>query len=245
MSNQNGAATSTRFVSQLKGQKGVADALRALLQEELESMGYGVPVVSLRFEIEWPDAAKVKAEVATKSHAMDGRKRPDVFILDLAHPALDRLPMYQQLSEANGARIIVLNVSDGHTTQPFAHTVYLDEVRAVFQNGLSVFEREKKVFSNDTLSIDFFTREVKLGDDLVQLTPTEYSLLDQLASNVGRAMTQQELLLRVWGPEYSDAISTLKVHIQHLRRKLQDDPEDPHIIATERGIGYKFIAKSS
>ena len=83
--------------------------------------------------------------------------------------------------------------------------------------------------------------EVRLDGELIRLTPTEYNLLQQLAQSAGKLVTHRELLVKLWGQEYIDATDYLKVHVLHLRRKLGDDPNSPTMIATERGIGYKFI----
>lgn len=97
-------------------------------------------------------------------------------------------------------------------------------------------------FSNGRLTINFDGREVRLDGNLIRLTPTEYNLLQHLAQNVGKLVTHREMLSKLWGQEYVDATDYLKVHVLHLRRKLGDDPSNPTMIATERGIGYKFIA---
>jgi two-component system KDP operon response regulator KdpE len=83
---------------------------------------------------------------------------------------------------------------------------------------------------------------VRLDGNLVRLTPTEYNLLQHLAKNAGKLVTHRELLAKLWGKEYVDATDYLNVHILHLRRKLADDPANSSVIATERGVGYKFIA---
>ena len=101
-------------------------------------------------------------------------------------------------------------------------------------------ESEEEPFQAGKLHIDFSRREVLVEDQTVKLTPTEYQLLYHLVKNAGRVMTHRTLLGRVWGREYVDETNYLKVHIQHLRQKLGDDPSDPSMILTERGAGYKF-----
>ena len=92
------------------------------------------------------------------------------------------------------------------------------------------------------MRIDFASRAVTIRERQVRLTPTEYSLLFQLANNPGRPVSHRDLLLKVWGPEYETATEYLKVHVQHLRRKLMDSADDAKIIATERGVGYRLVA---
>ena len=113
--------------------------------------------------------------------------------------------------------------------------------RSVLRRGQKQATAEA-VFANGRLEIDFDGREVRIDDRLIRLTPTEYNLLQHLAQSPGKLVTHAELLTRLWGHEYTDAADYLKVHVMHLRRKLDDDPTDPSIIATERSMGYRLIA---
>lgn len=215
-------------------------------------------VVSLCFEIRWPEMTVLTAEngaIGIESFKNEG---PDIVILDLGLPDMDGLDVFRKLKEVDeDIHIIMLTVrdqakdivrglevgADDYITKPFNQMEFLARVRAVMRRGQSGFGEQDKTFSNGVLAIDFLTREVTLGNDVIKLTPTEYSLLYQLANNPGRPVSHRDLLLKVWGPEYESATEYLKVHIQHLRRKLMDSPEDPKIIATERGVGYRLIAK--
>jgi len=114
--------------------------------------------------------------------------------------------------------------------------------RSVLRRGTMQQTANEQSFSNGRLTINFDGREVRLDGNLIRLTPTEYNLLQHLAQNVGKLVTHREMLSKLWGQEYVDATDYLKVHVLHLRRKLGDDPSNPTMIATERGIGYKFIA---
>ena len=88
--------------------------------------------------------------------------------------------------------------------------------------------------------IDFAAREARLRGEVVPLTATEYKLLYHLVRNAGRVLRHETLLAKVWGREYVDEIDYLRVYIRRLRRKLEDDPEQPRYILTERGTGYRF-----
>ena len=87
---------------------------------------------------------------------------------------------------------------------------------------------------------DFSHDEVFLGEQLLNLTPTEYRLLYHLVKNAGKVIPNRMLLGRVWGRGDLENTDYLKVHIKHLRQKLGDDPTDPRYIVTKRGFGYKF-----
>lgn len=90
--------------------------------------------------------------------------------------------------------------------------------------------------------MDFAAREVRLDKERVPLTATEYKLLYHLVRNAGRVLPHETLLAKVWGREYIDEIDYLRVYIRRLRRKIEQDPEHPRFILTERGVGYRFRA---
>ena len=98
---------------------------------------------------------------------------------------------------------------------------------------------------DDRLTIDFDRHEVWKDGEKVQLRPTEFRLLYHLASNPGVVMTHETLLSRVWGPEYRDASHYVRLYINYLRQKLEDDPANPRYILTERGVGYRFADRVS
>jgi two-component system KDP operon response regulator KdpE len=94
---------------------------------------------------------------------------------------------------------------------------------------------------DDRLSIDFQRHEVWVEGELVKLRPTEYRLLYHLVDNAGWVMPRESLLSKVWGPEYRDEIQYLRLYINYLRQKLEQNPADPKYILTERGVGYRFV----
>jgi DNA-binding response OmpR family regulator len=110
--------------------------------------------------------------------------------------------------------------------------------------GLNVTDEERP-FIAGKLSVDFGRNEVLLSGRPVKLTSTERKLLYYLIRNEGRILSHESLLAKVWGDTYVDARDLLRVHIQHLRQKLEDDTEIPKIIVTEHGIGYKFTRPSA
>src|SRR5215217_5350437 len=97
------------------------------------------------------------------------------------------------------------------------------------------------VKADERLSIDFERREVIVDGQKVQLRPTEYRLLYHLASNPGAVLSHETLLSRVWGPEYRDASHYLRLYVNYLRQKIEQDPSNPRYILTERGVGYRFV----
>jgi two-component system KDP operon response regulator KdpE len=95
-------------------------------------------------------------------------------------------------------------------------------------------------FTAADLTVNFESQEVRRGDQSIPLSATEYRLLYQLVRNAGHVVPRETLLARVWGDEYRDQTDYLKVYVSRLRAKLEDDPERPRFILTERGLGYRF-----
>jgi two-component system KDP operon response regulator KdpE len=94
---------------------------------------------------------------------------------------------------------------------------------------------------DDRLKLDFNRREIWLDDELVQLRPTEYRLLYHLVQNAGWVITHEQLLTKVWGYEYRDEPHYVRLYINYLRKKLEENPANPKYILTERGVGYRFV----
>jgi two-component system, OmpR family, KDP operon response regulator KdpE len=132
--------------------------------------------------------------------------------------------------------------ADDYVGKPFRAIEFMARVQSVLRRAQSnpYAVGEEKPFQHSTLLVDFTKHEVFLGDRQVRLTPTEYQLLYHLTKNAGKVLTHRMLLGRVWGREYLDETNYLKVHIKHLRQKLEDDPSEPRYILTERTVGYKF-----
>ncbi|MBI4297669.1 MAG: response regulator transcription factor [Chloroflexi bacterium] len=214
-----------------------------------------VEVVSLTFEMRWPEAVTVSANDGTSGIDMVEIESPDIIILDIGLPDMDGFEVCREIRRFSDAPIVMLTVrdkeadivkglqlgADDYVTKPFKHIELLARVQAVLRRAqMEPVSAEEAPFRTGKLYIDFSRREVMVENQQVKLTPTEYQLLYHLVKNAGRVMTHRTLLGRVWGREYVDETNYLKVHIQHLRQKLGDDPSDPTLILTERGAGYKF-----
>jgi two-component system KDP operon response regulator KdpE len=96
------------------------------------------------------------------------------------------------------------------------------------------------VFETDNLKVDLTRRQVKVGDEEISLTPTEYDLLRILVQNAGRVLTHHQLLRQVWGSTYESEAHLLRVNMSNLRRKIEPDPTRPRYIITEPGVGYRL-----
>lgn len=177
---------------------------------------------------------------------------PDLILLDLGLPDDDGQNVLVQLRAWYHNPIIILSVksseaeivkaldhgANDYLTKPFRTQELLARIRTALRN-LNTNQNEP-ILSFDSISIDFTSRVVKVNDEIVKLTATEYTLLVLLIKNEGRVLTHQYLLREVWGPSYSDQTQYLRVFIAQLRKKLETDPNRPKHILTESGIGYRF-----
>ena len=143
-------------------------------------------------------------------------------------------------------RVVGLEIgADDYVTKPFSPLELLARIRAVLRRtDLLPQARGSVGFRSDDLSINFESQEVQKSGHTVALSATEYRLLTQLVRNAGHVVPRETLLARVWGDEYRDQTDYLKVYINRLRAKIEDDPERPRFILTERGLGYRFTRPS-
>ena len=213
-------------------------------------------VVTLTFEMRWPDSTIVSAPDGDTGVAMVDTENPSLVILDVGLPDMDGYAVCHEIRRFSDVPIIMLTVrdkeadiikglqlgADDFVTKPFRPIEFMARAQSVIRRSQSTpySGDDERPFQHNNLRVDFNRHEVFLGDKQLKLTPTEYQLLYHLTKNAGRVMTHRTLLGRVWGREYLDETNYLKVHIKHLRQKLDDDPAEPRYILTERTVGYKF-----
>lgn len=215
-----------------------------------------VEVVTLTFTLRWPDAEVLHATTGTQGIEFARAESPGIIILDIGLPDMDGFQVCDQVRRFSDVPIIMLTArhdevdkvrglelgADDYITKPFSHLELLARARAVLRRSESqVPAAEGPPFVAGPLRIDYASREVTVEGKLVKLTPIEFGILYHLSRNENRVLTFRTLLAKVWGREYVDEVDYLKVHIQHLRRKLGDDPDNQPMIVNERGVGYKFV----
>jgi DNA-binding response OmpR family regulator len=204
-------------------------------------------------------------EVETATDGLQALERiervdPALVLLDVMMPGMDGFAVCQRVREFSTVPIMLITArgqdqdkvkgldlgADDYLTKPFSVEELLARVRAVLRRAqfradeASLGRAATAVIGE--LTIDYAQRLVKLADEEVALTPTEYRLLAYLAQNVGRVITQDLLLERVWGADYVGESHMLQVNMNRLRRKLEVDPAHPRYLKTKVGIGYLLVA---
>ncbi len=185
-------------------------------------------------------------------HAFDANA-PDLVLTDLSMPRADGFALITAIRAKAHTPIIVLSVrgddsdkiraldlgADDFVTKPFSVAELLARVRAQLRRTAAA----AKTLAFDGLSIDLERRRVMQGEKEGHLTPTEYSLLELLATNAGRPIFTDHIIGRIWRDAPGTTADTVRVHMSALRKKIEPDPSSPRYIVTEPWVGYRFIAE--
>ena len=177
----------------------------------------------------------------------------DLIILDIMMPKVDGVQVCRHIREWSDIPIIILSArgdendkvkclelgADDYLTKPFGIAELMARINTAFRHrGDASVAPAQSSFTCDGLEINFAKRRVTVKGKEITLTPTEYSLLQQLAVNSDKVLTHSMLLHSVWGTEYSSEKEYLRVFVGRLRRKLEPDPKNPRYIHTIPGVGY-------
>ena len=181
-------------------------------------------------------------------------EKPNLIILDLGLPDIDGLELLRRIrNRQEGLPVVVLSSrgdeagkvaaldlgADDYVTKPFGMDELLARMRAALRHQLQV-HGERPVFHVDELSVDLVRRIVKMGDKDVKLSPKEYDLLRLLVQHAGKVLTHKFLIGELWDETVDP--QHLRVYVRQLRQRIEPDPERPHYILTETGIGYRLRA---
>jgi two-component system KDP operon response regulator KdpE len=192
------------------------------------------------------------AETKEQALAMLGSRPPDALVLDLVLPDGSGFEVCQEVRRFSSLPILVLSAvgderekvraldagADDYVTKPFGTDELLARLRAVMRRSADPGAgAELKI---GRLVIDVLDRRVLRSGEEVHLTPIEFDLIRVLAQHRGRLVTHRQLLQEVWGPEYGDETHYLRVHVAHIRAKLELDPSRPEYLITEPGVGYRL-----
>lgn len=184
---------------------------------------------------------------------MAEKETPDLIILDVMMPGMDGWRVCQLLRKKSKVPIIMLTAKDqeidklrgfrlgvdDYVTKPFSFAELAARAGAVLARVKSK-QSISRIFTSGDLSLDMERRRLTIRGEIIELTPTEYRLLDILVRHAGRTVPSEKLLKDVWGTEYGNETEHVKHYIWSLRKKLEADPGNPQHILTERGFGYRF-----
>ena len=180
---------------------------------------------------------------------------PDLVLLDVMMPGMDGLEALRQVRTFSSTFVILLTAraeeidtlvglevgADDYITKPFSPREVMARVRAVLRRDRAGLVDDRVVLAFDRLTLDLDGRLVEADGRPVELSSLEFDLLAALAEAPGRVYSRAQLLARVWGGDFFGDERVVDVHIRGLRSRLGDDAAFPHLIATVRGVGYKFV----
>lgn len=202
------------------------------------------------YDIDLATSGEIGLEVAAA-------KKPDIVIVDLGLPKISGLEVIRSLRHWTRVPIIVLSArdtevdkigaldagADDYVSKPFGMGELLARIRAALRRVTPT--DESPIVQTSHFTVDLVARSVTGTSGELKLTPIEWNLVEVLVRNSGRLVTSRELLRAVWGPEYGDETNYLRVHMTHIRRKLEPEPAVPRYFLTETGMGYRFVLEST
>ena len=224
---------------------------RILLVEDEESLAE-----SIRYTLE--------QEGFTVTVAVDGRKaierfrsdHPDLVILDLMLPELSGLDVCRLIRQESNVPIVMVTAKDSeadkvaglelgaddYVTKPFSIRELVSRVRAHLRRALMQEPvATVEMLNAGPIEMDVAKHEVRVGEGLVAFPPKEFELLGAFLRRRGRLLTREFLIEEIWGHDYVGDTKTLDVHVKRIRQKIENDPHDPELLLTVRGLGYKFV----
>jgi two-component system KDP operon response regulator KdpE len=213
----------------------------------------------VRMALEGEGWSVVEADTRRQGLVDAGTHKPDLVILDLGLPDGDGVDLLRELRTWSSVPVIVLSArtderdkiaaldagADDYLTKPFGVGELLARVRANVRRSARAGAPADGVFRFASVVVDPVARVVRKGGAEVHLSPTEYRLLLFLLANAGKVLTHRQILQHVWGPAYVGREHYVRVHMSHLRQKLEDDPAQPRHLITETAVGYRLLVEPS
>ena len=212
--------------------------------------------VRLGFELQWSEVEILEASDATRALGLIEDERPDLVLLDVGLPDMDGYAVLRETRAFSAVPVIMLTArdqpmdrvrgleggADDYIGKPFDHLELLARVRAVLRRlDLKAPAQRTGGYRRGALQVDVDGREARIGDQRLQLTPTEWRLLEMLVANAGWIVPHERLAARVWGREEPADHGALRVFVRRLRAKLGDDAAQPRYLETVRGVGYRLL----
>ena len=180
-------------------------------------------------------------------------RKPQAVLLDMGLPDTEGIDVLLRIREISDVAVIMVSVrgqeetkvnalesgADDYVTKPFSASELTARLSAVLRRKTTPGIVDE-IFDNGRLRIEFKNRLVSLNDKTLKLTAIEYGLLTLLIKNAGRVLTLRQILREVWGTENEQRANSVRVYLNHLRQKVEDNPSQPKRIINEPGIGYRF-----
>lgn len=210
--------------------------IRTLLRINLESNGYKV----------------IQANTAKEGLVFSATHPPDLILLDMCLPDASGLDVLKQLREWYVKPIIILSVlssendivtaldngATDYLTKPFRTGELLARIRSAIR--LSLASDNTTLITCSNIELDIVARTVKKDNEIIKLTQTEYNLLSLFMKNYEKVLTHGYILKEIWGYSYQSETQYLRVFVGAIRKKIEEDPNNPKHIITESGVGYRF-----
>lgn len=207
----------------------------------------------LRITLEAAGMAVIEADTGRSGLEEAARAQPDVVVLDLGLPDQGGLGVLKQLREWSRVPVLVLTVlaaesdkvaaldagADDYLTKPFGSAELTARLRAILRRSSD--ESEPAVVAFGDIEIDLSARVVRRAGSEVRLTAKEYAMLRMLVVHRGKVVTHGQMLRELWGPKAEENTHYLRVHMTHIRQKLEAEPHRPRHLRTESGIGYRLV----
>jgi two-component system KDP operon response regulator KdpE len=235
-----------------KAPSGPRERLRVLVvDDEPRMIGF------IRMNLELEGFQVIEATDGIRALEAIRTQLPDIVLLDVMMPNLDGFETLRMLREFSNLPVIMLTAkgeeddkvkglelgADDYITKPFSPRELSSRIRAVLRRAESAAATPERAILkiDDRLSVDFNRRAVIVNGELIKLRPTEFRLLYHLIENAGWTVTHEQILAKVWGYEYRDETHYVRLYVNYLREKIEEDPAHPKYILTERGVGYRFV----
>ncbi len=184
--------------------------------------------------------------------------KPDIMILDLMLPGLDGLEVCRKIRKNNDIPIIMLTArdeeldrlvgleigADDYVTKPFSPKEVVARVKAILRRANKEVVARSGIIAVGDLTIDLERHQARKGCQSLELTPTEFKILELLAGNIGRVYSRLQIVEQTQGYTFEGYERTVDAHIKNLRRKLEFNPKEPQYIQTIYGVGYKFASET-
>jgi len=209
--------------------------------------------IGFTFQVGWPAASIISAEWGQEGIDLIEKESPEIVILDLGLPDMSGLDVIKQIRLFSQIPILVLSVyadeatvvqalelgANEYVIKPFRHLELIARVRNLIKWQKTTEDGES--FMWGPYFFDYKRRELSRDGKSINLTCLESDIFNTLVKNSPQVVPYNNLISSIWGDNYDNAILSLKVHIRHLREKIESDPGEPNMIMTKTGVGYYAV----